>query len=607
MDAAASVRILAFSMRVPNCPLAVLFFAALFSFPTPVLPGAVVNEQPEVRLKFGDDARWANPLWDEQGWMKITLADAPARAGIYWIRVHLTRPDPATWQNVGDAWVWSPQEGGRPIDSIGCGLSCAYDLYWDGRFIMSVGQVGHDRVSEVPGPLSTVAHLPPDLLGPGEHVAAFRISSFHYNFPGRTKFRLSFLLSNYDWRSAREDGKAIVPLLGLGGAVGTAILCLLLYWFVEQRRPLLWCGFYSLSIAGYFLAVGWTWISAMLFRPVTYDLYYPSLLASDVALVCGGGCLVGMFLEQFKVALPAWWLVGFGALEIAAFWASPSFAPALWLIRGAFGMSALVSVWSLWQRRPGAMLALVVSLVGLLLIHPEDSETTFVLGPTLLLSFGLTALALLAIIGRQIQQGQRVARATQLTAARLEIELLKKNIQPHFLLNTLTVLSEIVEQDPAAAVRLIEDLAEVFRSLARLSGERLITLAQELELCRAHLRVMSLRTGREWRLETEGVDLAHLVPPGLFLTLTENGFSHQAATRPGGAFVLRQAALGADTKAYTFVSPGDPLAPDPHREGGTGLRYVRARLEESFPGRWRFRDGATSSGWESVIEIPATT
>jgi hypothetical protein len=37
-----------------------------------------------------------------------------------------------------------------------------------------------------------------------------------------------------------------------------------------------------------------------------------------------------------------------------------------------------------------------------------------------------------------------------------------------------------------------------------------------------------------------------------------------------------------------------------------GFTYVKARLEESFPSRWNFRQGPTESGWESVMEIRAT-
>jgi LytS/YehU family sensor histidine kinase len=185
----------------------------------------------------------------------------------------------------------------------------------------------------------------------------------------------------------------------------------------------------------------------------------------------------------------------------------------------------------------------------------------------------------------------------------MEIELLKKNMQPHFLLNTLTALSEVVEQSPREAVRLIDDLAEEFRTVARVSAEKLIPLVQELDLCRAHLRVMSVRTGHAWSLEAPGVDDAALVPPAVFLTLIENGFAHQRATGEAAAFRLTMDRPADGGTRYVFVSPGAVQTDSTRPAGGTGLRYVKARLEESFPGRWSLRGEPVASGWQTVIEI----
>jgi LytS/YehU family sensor histidine kinase len=225
------------------------------------------------------------------------------------------------------------------------------------------------------------------------------------------------------------------------------------------------------------------------------------------------------------------------------------------------------------------------------------------LNHSFLITFALIVLALLTSVGLQVQANRRKARATELTAARMEIELLKKNLQPHFLLNTLTALSEVVEQDPPGAVRLIGDLADEFRSLSRMSAEKLIPLSQELDLCRAHLRVMSLRTGKAWRLEAEKHDPAAQVPPAHFITLIENGFAHQRVAAAEAAFVLRHGNSADGGISYVFLSPGERHENPDRVPGGTGLRYVKARLEESFSGRWSFRDGPTALGWETVIEF----
>jgi LytS/YehU family sensor histidine kinase len=258
--------------------------------------------------------------------------------------------------------------------------------------------------------------------------------------------------------------------------------------------------------------------------------------------------------------------------------------------------------WAVWKRRPGARLALAGVLIGLGSVQ-QAADLRAILSPSYFLFFGVLVVMLLCALGLQMQGDRRHARAAQLAAARLETELLKKNLQPHFLFNTLAVLTEIVEQDPRSAVKLIDDLADEFRSVARVSAEKLIPFAQEIDLCRAHLRVMSVRTGRTWSLDAEGVDVAALVPPAVFLTLIENGFAHQRATDGAAVFRLRTERTADGRARYTFLSPGEVQTDSTRSAGGTGLRYVKARFEESFPGKWTLVDGAVAGGWQTVIEI----
>src|SRR5262249_47651749 len=137
-----------------------------------------------------------------------------------------------------------------------------------------------------------------------------------------------------------------------------------------------------------------------------------------------------------------------------------------------------------------------------------------------------TIVGLTAAVALNVRDERRKAREVQLAAARLEIELLKKNIQPHFLLNTLATLVEVIEREPKTAVTPIQALAGEFRILARVSGEKLIPLAQEIELCRAHLDVMSLRKGAACALRVTGARDDDPVPPALIHTLVENGLTH---------------------------------------------------------------------------------
>ncbi len=94
-----------------------------------------------------------------------------------------------------------------------------------------------------------------------------------------------------------------------------------------------------------------------------------------------------------------------------------------------------------------------------------------------------------------------------------------------------------------------------------------------------------------------------LVPPAVFLTLIENGFAHQKVTGESAAFVLGSERPAGGGVRYTFFSPGAVRADPARPAGGTGTRYVKARLAESFPGGWSLHGGAVDGGWRTTIEI----
>ena len=105
------------------------------------------------------------------------------------------------------------------------------------------------------------------------------------------------------------------------------------------------------------------------------------------------------------------------------------------------------------------------------------------------------------VMNLEREEARRLTQEAHLVTARLEIELLKKNIQPHFLLNSINATIVWLQEDPRNATRLLNSLADELRMLLHFSGKKMITLEQELELCRAHLQVMSLRHDKNlfWR------------------------------------------------------------------------------------------------------------
>jgi LytS/YehU family sensor histidine kinase len=179
----------------------------------------------------------------------------------------------------------------------------------------------------------------------------------------------------------------------------------------------------------------------------------------------------------------------------------------------------------------------------------------------------------------------------------------RKHLQPHFLMNTLTALHEWIDEDPRVAGEMIAALAEELRLLHDILDRSLISMDEELRLCRAHLEIMSRRKGRAYRLVTRGVDARAAIPPAVFHTLVENAVTHGAALPASVELGLTGTPLG-DRVRYVFEAPlGGP--PPARRAEGTGTRYIRARLGESFGARWTFTAGAVGGVWRTEIEIPS--
>ncbi len=537
----------------------------------------------EVRSQVGDDPRWAQAAFDDSAWPVIARGKppyVPTHAGIMWLRFRVR---------------WTSPTGHLPEGLNLLFLTASYDLYWDGVRIGENGVPGNSREEEVEGLIECQAALSPAMTGPGEHLLAMRLSSYHTRDPGGYSPLVTIVMAPSEFEAGfRRDN--VLPIMACG-ALFTIALAALVMWLIAARRRVLLL-FSGMCFCGGLMELA-RWYALAYVYPYSWQYDFELVVAgAGLALSL---CLAAVMIDEWRVPRGRWWLaavlVGDGILAVHAapqiyYLAAQFIGVSIWFVLGC-------CVWAAMRRKPSVWaVAAAVGTSGVLL---WDDPSHFV-GLDFFQRFLPTTLGVLLAIALRLRAERRQVQETRLTAARLEIELLKKNLQPHFLMNTLTALAQTVEEEPTRAVNLIDDLAQEFRTLARVSGERTVSLAEELELCRAHLRVMQARTDVAWRLDVDGVDVAAGVPPALFLTLIENGFSHQRARKDDATFTLRAAALDRGVR-YTFRSPGEVTAETNRVKGGTGMRYVRARLEESFPGAWRLDQGEVDGGWETVIEL----
>jgi signal transduction histidine kinase len=184
-------------------------------------------------------------------------------------------------------------------------------------------------------------------------------------------------------------------------------------------------------------------------------------------------------------------------------------------------------------------------------------------------------------LNTQLQhEAERERLARELSESQLL--LLRAQIEPHFLFNTLGAVQQLAEQGAPRAAELTANLITFLRaSLAEMRSEQ-VTLRQEFALVEAYLQVMKARLGDRLRFTLDLPDaLAQLQMPGmLVLTLAENAIKHgiEPSLR-GGAVTI--SALQLDGTARIRVEDGGVgLGAQPG--DGMGLENVRRRLQLAY-------------------------
>ena len=203
----------------------------------------------------------------------------------------------------------------------------------------------------------------------------------------------------------------------------------------------------------------------------------------------------------------------------------------------------------------------------------------------------------------------RAARADGLRA-RAELQLLRSQLQPHFVLNTLHALLGLVRRDPALAESSLERLGELMRfgQSVHQSRSDWVPLSREWDFVRSYLELERVRLGDRLSLEIDADPsaLEVAVPPFALQPLVENAILHAVAPRAAGGRVTVSARRSAGRLCLEVEDDGPgasegQIAASPR----TGLRLLRERLLVLYGGRARLTFEPPAGGGLRVrLDLP---
>lgn len=188
-----------------------------------------------------------------------------------------------------------------------------------------------------------------------------------------------------------------------------------------------------------------------------------------------------------------------------------------------------------------------------------------------------------------------------------QLQYLKYQVNPHFLMNTLNNIHALVDIDPERAKASIVELSKLMRYVLYEGNNRLTPLSREVQFLRNYVQLMSMRyTGNvSISLDVPEVLPDSLLPPLLLVIFVENAFKHGISYRTK-SFVEISLQPHGDRLLFNCRNSRQQKPQDENMKGGVGLSNVRRRLDLLFPGNYTLDIKEQEDTYTVYLDIPLT-
>ncbi len=242
---------------------------------------------------------------------------------------------------------------------------------------------------------------------------------------------------------------------------------------------------------------------------------------------------------------------------------------------------------------------LIIMLFLLLLIGripfpvPDDYVLPRTATDIVVLSAGVFIVTIAAVALKLLRHWYDAERRSErLQRERLEAELamLRAQVHPHFLFNTLNNLYALTLKKSDRAPDVVLKLSELLDYMLYESRADTVPVEREARLIEEYLELERLRYGSGQRIEfRSSVERSNPIAPLLFLPLVENSFKHGLSQGGSDAWIrIELHSTAAEIRFTSENSLADGRSRISRDSNGIGLRNVRERLQLLYPGRHEF-------------------
>ena len=167
-----------------------------------------------------------------------------------------------------------------------------------------------------------------------------------------------------------------------------------------------------------------------------------------------------------------------------------------------------------------------------------------------------------------------------------ELQLLKAQVHPHFLFNTLNNIYSFIINDSPAATEAIKKLSTLLRYIINECNQPLVKLEKELKMIKGYIDLEKIRYGESFnmRLQSQGNASNKMICPLLLIPFLENSFKHGASQMLAHPWVNLDIVIEDQYLYFNLTNSTPALTGEKTVTKGLGLSNVKKRLTILYPG-----------------------
>jgi two-component system, LytTR family, sensor kinase len=166
----------------------------------------------------------------------------------------------------------------------------------------------------------------------------------------------------------------------------------------------------------------------------------------------------------------------------------------------------------------------------------------------------------------------------------VELSLIKSQLNPHFLFNTINNIDVLIERDPRKASAYLNKLSEMMRFMLYETKVEKLSLSKELEYIEKYIELQRIRSSNPdyIQFEVKGDPGNTMIEPMLFIPFIENAFKH-GEYKKGLDAIKISFDLSPEKIVFICENRFVPVIDNPPEQGGLGMNLIKRRLELLYP------------------------